>query len=122
MNVKSILIWSSVFILGTQMACKHDLQYDVCYQTQVQPILKSNCAMSGCHDAITAEKDIRLDTYENVIKEVKAGSPNSSELYTVIKSPFGSMPPSSKAQLTPGQIEIIRSWIAQGAKNDPTCQ
>jgi len=53
------------------------------FVNQVQPLLQSSCATSGCHDASTRKEGVALNNYENIIKtaEVKAGNANSSELY-----------------------------------------
>lgn len=116
------------FIVGTAFtfsftSCQHDSTYTVCYKTEIEPIIQSNCAMSGCHDAATAEEDIVLDSYENILKIVKPGKPNSSELYEVLTSGGEkAMPPSPKAPLNSEVVASIRLWILQGAKNDPTCQ
>lgn len=104
-------------------SCQHDSTYTVCYKTEIEPIIQSNCAMSGCHDAATAEEDVVLDSYENILKIVNPGKPNSSKLYEVlISGGEKAMPPSPKTQLNSEVIASIRLWILQGAKNDPTCQ
>ncbi len=91
----------------------------ISFRHEVLPIMISACAYSGCHDAITAEDDIVLDSYENVIKEVTPGDPNNSELYESIveTDPDDIMPPPPASPLTSTQITIIRDWINQGANN-----
>src|SRR5688500_8454507 len=37
------------------------------FDMDILPILHSNCAKSGCHDAITHQEGIILDSYENVM-------------------------------------------------------
>jgi hypothetical protein len=92
---------------------------EISFHHQVLPIMVSACAYSGCHDAATAEEGVVLDTYEHILKEVKAGKPNDSELYESIteRDRDDIMPPPPAAPLTNVQIEIIRNWILQGAKD-----
>jgi len=91
----------------------------ISFQHQVLPIMVSACAYSGCHDAITAEDDVVLDTYENIRKEITPGYPNDSELYESIveNDPEDIMPPPPASPLTKEQISIIYDWIMQGAEN-----
>lgn len=91
----------------------------ISFQHQVLPIMISSCAYSGCHDAITAEDDIELYSYEKVLKEVTPGDPNNSELYESIIEPDPNdiMPPPPASPLSNEQISIIRNWISQGANN-----
>lgn len=91
---------------------------EISFQHEVLPIILSACAYSGCHDAATAEDGVRLETYSQIKKEVKAGDPNDSELYeSITESEWDEiMPPPPAAPLTNAQINIIREWILQGAK------
>ena len=99
--------------------CSPDSAYFV---RDVLPLLSSNCAMSGCHDATTRAEGIRLDHYKAVIQtgEVRAGDPNQSELLEVCLEtrPDKRMPPPPRSPLSPAQIETLRRWIAQGARNN----
>ena len=99
---------------GIENLCEVDV---ISFQHEVLPILVSSCAYSGCHDVATAEDDIILDSYVNVIKEVRPGKPNNSELYEYIveTDPDDIMPPPPAAPLTTDQITLIRDWILQGA-------
>ncbi len=45
--------------------CDPDIVY---FDLDILPILKSNCAFSGCHDAASAEKDVILESYESVMQ------------------------------------------------------
>lgn len=94
---------------------------DVVHFTKdIQPILLSGCAYSGCHDSETAADDVILDTYDHTIStgDVTPGDANDSELYTVLMdNPEDIMPPPPDAPLSTQQIELIRKWIEQGAMN-----
>lgn len=41
------------------------------YTRSVKEIFDDNCAVSGCHDAVTAFNGVRLDTYENSVNAAK---------------------------------------------------
>lgn len=97
---------------GSNTPCDANTVY---FSKDVLPILVSNCAKSGCHDASSHKEGINLTTYEKVMKtaDIKAGNPNSGEFYESITS--GKMPPN--APLSTAQQQIIEKWITQGAKN-----
>jgi hypothetical protein len=98
-------------------SCSPDTVY---FQQAILPILVSNCAVPGCHDAITREEGYNFTTYENVMKVVRPGRPGDSELYEVITDPDPDdrMPLRPRPPLTPTQIAAIEKWIRQGAKNN----
>jgi hypothetical protein len=95
----------------------------VYFNTEVLPILLSNCAKSGCHDAITHQEGIILDSYENVMNSeedvVDPFDLDDSDMYEVITEDDSDkrMPPPPNQRLTADQISTIRQWIQQGAQN-----
>ncbi|MFC1732388.1 hypothetical protein ACFL6I_18950 [candidate division KSB1 bacterium] len=99
--------------------CDPDTSY---FKNEVLPILLSSCAKSGCHDAITAEHNVILTDYTNIIQtgEVTPFDPSDSKLYEVItdSDPNDRMPSQPDAPLTSSQISIIYKWIIQGALNN----
>lgn len=117
----------SFFFLGTFLfvfqfqSCKHDPQgldqmEIICFNTQVAPILVSQC--SSCHGGNRGKGGYVIDSvYDNVKDLVKAGNPWGSKLYTIVSSPNNpNMMPPNKA-LSKDQLTILELWIAQGAKN-----
>jgi hypothetical protein len=94
----------------------------VYFQNEILPLLISNCAKSGCHDAASAEEDIILDSYANIMRSgvVDAFDHNDSELYEKITEDDEDdlMPPAPNEPLRSEQILKIRNWIAQGAQNN----
>ena len=96
---------------------------DVCFEADVLPILQSNCAKAGCHDANSGASDYVLNSYANIIKRgVVAGNATSSKLYKVLFATGESkMPPNGNPALTDAQKNIIGVWINQGAKNTTNC-
>jgi hypothetical protein len=105
----------------TIVPCDSNLVY---FDSQILPLLVSNCAKSGCHDAITHEEGLILTNYQNVMSRglVKAFDLNGSKLYRAIteNDQDDVMPPPPNQKLTSQQIQLISKWILQGAK-DTTC-
>lgn len=98
--------------------CSSDTVYFV---NDILPLISSNCAYSGCHDAGTAQDGVILDSYLNIINtaDVRAGRPSNSDLYEVLlESGEDRMPPPPNDALTAEEIAMIRKWIEQGAKNN----
>ena len=120
---RTVLFLGSIAMLVAvtfiHFGCKHDpvVFSNVCFESDVLPIFQSNCSM--CHGQDKAEGDIRLDSYDNIMKDIKAGNAKGSKIYKAISS--GSMPPSSKPKLTGKQIAVIYSWIQNGAENCSSC-
>jgi uncharacterized membrane protein len=106
----------------TSSSCDPDTVYFV---NEILPLLSSSCAMSGCHDAVTAEHGVILDSYFNVLStgDINPGDPNGSEIYEVLfESGEDQMPPpGSGVTLTNDQKNAIYTWILQGAQNN-SCQ
>ncbi len=124
---KTILVFmlfaaGSLFYFG----CKHDPvipKHTICFESEILPVIVSNCAKSGCHDAITAEKDYNFSDYNGIMQAVKAGNPGKSKLYNSINGTLeDKMPPSPSAPLTSAQVQTIKLWIEQGAENTTNCE
>lgn len=98
--------------------CDPNLIY---FQTDILPLLNSNCAFSGCHDVASAEDGVILDSYENVMAtaDVEPFNLDDSEIYEVLVHTDidERMPPAPTAALSQNQIQQIAEWILQGAKN-----
>ncbi len=96
--------------------CSADTVY---FANEIQPLLNSSCAMTGCHDAITHKEGINLSTYLGTLKIVSPGKPSSSKLYsTIVQSGSNRMPPPPSPAMTTAQIAKIQKWITQGAINN----
>ena len=92
-----------------------------CYDRDIQPILMSSCAVSGCHDAATHKEGIDFSSYAKTLKEIQAGNPSSSELYHSITATPGTehfMPPKPYSALSKAAIDTIYSWIKRGGLNE----
>lgn len=104
---------------GTTNPCDPNTIY---FQNDVLPIIISNCAQSGCHDAASAQDGIVLDNYDNIMRTggIIKGNAWSSELYEVLveTDPEDVMPPAPKSRLSADQITLIAGWINAGAINN----
>lgn len=98
--------------------CDPDSVY---FNTQILPILTSNCAMSGCHDAQSHKEGIVLDNYANTRNtgKINLTNPAGSKLYKVLNDsdPNDRMPPAPMSALPLDQRALILKWIQQGALN-----
>lgn len=103
----------------TSASCSPDTAYFV---NEVLPIFASSCALSGCHDAITAEDGVILTDYFHILStgDIEAADPNHSEVYEVLlETGEDMMPPTSSGiTLTADQKNAIYTWILQGAQNN----
>jgi hypothetical protein len=93
----------------------------VYFDQQVLPILRASCAFSGCHDATTASDGVILDNYDNVTLTggVRAFELEGSDLYEVLVDDDDDdrMPQAPRARLPQDQINLIATWIREGAEN-----
>ncbi|MCF0074152.1 PSD1 and planctomycete cytochrome C domain-containing protein [Dyadobacter sp. CY261] len=101
---------------------------DISYNYQIRPILSDKCF--ACHgpDANKREAGLRLDMADNAYAPLEdkkkfaivPGNPAASEVYKRITStdPGYQMPTpeSHLGLLNEGEIDLIKNWIAQGAR------
>lgn len=101
-----------------QHPCSPDSVY---FEQQLLPILRSNCALSGCHDAASHQKDVILDSYANVRNtgDLELDDPTDSKIYKMIteSDPDDRMPPPPRPPLTAQQKALVLKWIQQGAQD-----
>jgi hypothetical protein len=105
---------------NTGVPCDADTVY---FQSQVLPLLISHCTEPGCHGAASAEEGVVLDSYIKVtttLKNITSTDPNKNELLEVIleDDPDKRMPQPPRPPLSAAEIQLIQTWIAQGAKNN----
>ena len=93
------------------------------YVSEIAPILEKHCV--ACHKPSKHKADLRMDTYELLMKggesgpPVVAGSLEKSDLYRRITLPTDDdefMPTDGKPPLSPAEIKLIATWINAGAK------
>ncbi len=97
-------------------ACSADTVY---FATEILPMINSNCATTGCHDALTRKEGVELTSYTKIMGYVKPFNPGNSKLYKeCIKSGGERMPPPPMPALTQAQLSKMIIWINQGALNN----
>ncbi len=103
---------------GNTLPCDSDSVY---FNMQILPFLIANCAQSGCHDAASHEDGVTITSYQTLMNSdiIEIGDPNDGDLIEVITEtdPDDRMPPPPASLLSAQQIQLIQTWIAQGAQN-----
>ena len=94
--------------------CDPDVIY---FKRDILPIFRGSCAIVGCHDAVTAEQGVILDSYENVMNtgDIDPFDLSGSDVYEMITEEDDDdvMPPTGR--LSNDKINLIAKWILQGA-------
>jgi hypothetical protein len=95
----------------------------ICFAEEILPIILSNCAKTGCHDANSGGGDAQpLISYSYVMNYVQPLNPNNSNLYqSITGNGQDIMPPAPNPPLSSAQIQLIYNWIMQGAKDNIDC-
>lgn len=139
--ITGISVLGMITILYT--ACRHEIPYptntptgggnskppepistcspdSVYFANTILPILTSNCAKSGCHDAASHQEGLVLNSYNGIMRIVIPGNASASKLVSVITSTSSDniMPRPPSLPLTSSQITAIKTWINQGALNN----
>lgn len=95
----------------------------ICFETEILPLMVSRCGNSGCHNATDKADGIDLTSYEAILKEVKPGDPEDSEIIEYMyETGEDAMPPSPAEPLNEVQIKLVEDWISDGAKNTINCE
>ncbi|MEM7009959.1 MAG: DUF1553 domain-containing protein [Verrucomicrobiota bacterium] len=93
---------------------------EVDFNRDIRPILSNACFQCHGPDANTRKAKLRLDIEEDAKKDaIIPGNPDASELLirVLLDDPDEVMPPpKSKLTLTDSEKQLLRDWIAQGAK------
>lgn len=92
---------------------------DVDFDSQIRPLLSDRCFRCHGPDAAARKADLRLDLESSATEAVIVrGKPAKSELIRRITNSDPDVhmpPPDSKLELSTGEIELLRRWIAEGA-------
>lgn len=117
----STVLLSSAFVL---VACG---QKEISYKADVQPILQSYCVECHTENGQGYEKSgLLLTSYDGVMKGTRFGSivkPGDALSSTMIMLVEGRADPSikmphGKEAMPKEKIEVLKQWVAQGAKNN----
>ena len=96
---------------------------NVSYNAQVQVLFNQSCALSGCHDDGPHESALTLTSWGSTVvnappSTVVPGHPDASVLVLRIEGALGARMPPTVNPLNQNQINGIRTWIAEGAKQN----
>lgn len=82
------------------------------FATDIQPIINSNCATAGCHDATTKSFGHDLSSYNGVVTSV-----NSGRFLGAIRHEANFLPmPKNGLKLPECEMNKIQAWVSQGMK------
>ncbi|MGC8594419.1 MAG: c-type cytochrome domain-containing protein [Candidatus Kryptoniota bacterium] len=94
---------------------------NVSYIKYVQPLFNIDCNYSGCHDSGTRAGGLDLTDYNSAMSVpgvIVPGNSKNSILVQRITGALPIMPPPPLPTLTPNQIQGIKTWIDEGAKDN----
>ena len=120
-------IWLGILfaVTGVSASASASAADRVDFNRQIRPLLFNKCVRCHGPDAERREADLRLDTEAaakgnlGAVRAIVPGQPAASALMARITSsdPAERMPPvDSGLELSAGEIELIRRWIAEGAE------
>jgi WD40 repeat protein len=116
-----------IFLLLASFGLQVNAEESVSFVTNIAPLLQKHCV--NCHDAELAEADYRLDTYQHLMRlgngspAVIGEQPDKSKLFQVLihEDEILRMP-SDSDPLPEISINLIKTWIQQGASFDGSSQ
>lgn len=95
---------------------------NVSFSQHIQPVFDARCINAGCHNSIDRRAGLSLANWAETTSNsqiVFPGLPDNSKLVWAIEGRTTSpMPPIGLRPLTKNQIDGIRTWIKEGAKNN----
>jgi hypothetical protein len=94
---------------------------NVSYSQHVQPLFNTSCAVSGCHDDATRQNNLSLTSYTNATARpgiIIPGDAQNSVLAQRIDGRLQPQMPFQRPPLNSNQINGIKTWINEGAKNN----
>ena len=97
---------------------------NVSFAKYIFPVFNTKCATAGCHDDGTRAGNLSLTGWANATVDpsiIFPGHPENSKLVWAIEGQPGvaPMPPIGFVRpLTPNQIQGIKTWIKEGAKDN----
>ncbi len=108
---------------GTNIDSTEIPSSNVSYSQYIQPVFDNKCNNSGCHEDASRAGGLSLTSWANTTSDpgvVFPGKPETSRLIWAIQNQAGinPMPPYGYAGLTKNQIDGIKTWIQEGAKNN----
>ena len=128
--MKKIILFSLVLLSISLTSCYYDvdeelnppLTSNVCdttaskFAADIQPILNSNCATSGCHTTAVIAGGYIFDNYT----DVKSTIVNDSARFfsSILQDGGASNMPKGGGKLSDCNISKIKAWVASGSPNN----
>src|SRR5215472_9474515 len=87
------------------------------FERDVRPLLTKHCL--ACHGDGKTRANLDLRTVTSMLRGgdggpvLVRGQPEASPLIDLASK--GEMPPGKKAKLAPAEVDLLRSWVRQGA-------
>ena len=116
-NTTPISTNADLVTISEEGSCEENI---ISFKYLIHPILVSNCAQSGCHNAEDKEDNINVETYAEVMRKIRAGDPGRSVHYrSITRDPDHRkfMPEKPRDPLLETEVKVIEDWINQGAEN-----
>ena len=103
------------FALLILLSCSATAQENVDFVNDIKPIFEKHCI--SCHGP-EKEESFRMDVADDTLAYVEPGDAEESDLYLVLVSDDEEElmpPPEDGIPMTETQIELVKTWINQGA-------
>jgi hypothetical protein len=88
-----------------------DCPEEISYNGQIQEIINTTCAVTGCHNGSLGE-----DRNWTILSSLQAKKDNVKDRINRPPGTPGRMP--AAGALTSAEIEILTCWVNQGARNN----
>jgi len=111
----STCVAGMLMLVPAALICQPVRAADVSYFRDVRPIIQRQC--QGCHQPNLKSSNLDLTSYEGLQSGGKHG-PGPSTLVGYITGESKPQMPLGQPPLPPDQIELFKTWIAAGAKDD----
>lgn len=122
-RISRIIACAAPIFLFSVPVLAEDVQ-QVSFHKDIRPIFQANC--QGCHQPAKQSGEYVMTSYEHVMQTgesgepaITAGQPDKSYLLSLITPVDGvAEMPQGKPPLGQPEIDLIKLWIEQGAKDD----
>ena len=124
--VAAIIVLSSCKDTSNSVSTLDEIVFpatDISYEKQVQPLFNVGCAITGCHDKATNQnKNLDRTSFAGVRSNfgvvIPGDTTNSRLIWNIEARPgYAPMPPAKP--LSQNQIQGLKRWILEGAKDTP---
>ncbi len=95
----------------------------VSYYNDIRPLLQVHC--SGCHQAANKMGGLEITSYAGILKggakygsSIAKGTPENSPLLNLVTGKLEPRMPMGGTALSPDVIELITTWVREGAEDD----